>query len=146
MKTRSRRDERGTVAVLVIGFFVVALLLVAVVVDASAAYLRRQGLAGLADAAALAAADGVQADRAYSGRLDEMESVDVSSARRHAMAYLDAVGAAMSYRGLAVEVGTSRGAVTVRLSTPLELPIAPPGWEEAPVITARAAAVVRLGD
>ncbi|HET7735821.1 MAG TPA: pilus assembly protein TadG-related protein [Nocardioidaceae bacterium] len=145
MTTRSR-DERGTVSVLVIGFFLVALLMVAVVVDASAAYLRRQGLAGLADAAALVAADGVQAERAYSGRLDQPGPVDPASARRHVLAYLEAVDARGEYNGLTVEVGANGQAVTVRLSTPLDLPIAPPGWEQAPVITAESAAVVLLLD
>lgn len=138
------RDERGTVAVLVIGFFLVALLMVAVVVDASAAYLRRQGLSGLADAAALAAADGVQAERAYSGRLDDPGSIDLSVARNHVLAYLESVGAHSEYDGLRVEVGTNGQAVTVRLSTPLDLPIAPPDWEQAPVVTAEAAAFVVL--
>lgn len=140
--TRSSRGERGTVAVLVIGFFLAALLMVAVVVDASAAYLRRQGLAGLADAAALAAADGVLADRAYAGHLGAPGTIDGRSARRYALAYLEEVGAQDQYPGLRIDVGAAREAVTVRLSSPLRLPIAPPGWGGAPVITAQAAALV----
>ena len=46
------RDERGSMTPLIIGFTVVVALVVAVVVDASAAYLRRQGLNATADAAA----------------------------------------------------------------------------------------------
>ena len=140
----SARDERGTVSVLVIGFFLIAVLLVGVVVDASAAYLRRQGLTALADATALAAADGVMAAQAYAGD-PESSAIDPVVAREHATAYLDQVDADAHYEGLRLEVGVSSGAVTVRLSTPLELPIAPPGWEDAPVIVAESAALVVVG-
>ena len=42
--SKPQRSERGSVTPLIIGFAVVVAMLVAVVVDASAAYLRRQGL------------------------------------------------------------------------------------------------------
>ncbi len=51
------RDERGQVSLLIIGFAAVLLLAIAVVLDASAAYLHRQGLSTLADGAALQGAD-----------------------------------------------------------------------------------------
>ncbi len=57
-----KRDERGQTSLLIMGFFVILSLLVGVVVDASAAYLRRQWFISLADGAALAAADGVKAE------------------------------------------------------------------------------------
>ena len=43
-----RRDERGQASVLIIGFAVVLAMVVALVVDSSAAYLQRQGLDSLA--------------------------------------------------------------------------------------------------
>ena len=52
----SVQDERGTVTLLIVGFAVVLLMMAAVVTDASAAYLQRQGLDTLADGAALTAA------------------------------------------------------------------------------------------
>ena len=48
------RDDAGSVAPMIIGFAVVAMLLVGVVVDSSAAFLARQNLNATADAAALA--------------------------------------------------------------------------------------------
>jgi hypothetical protein len=48
---------------MIVGFFVVVALMCVVVIDASAAYLRRQQLGSLADGAALAAADGAQGSR-----------------------------------------------------------------------------------
>jgi uncharacterized membrane protein len=52
---------------MIVGLAVVAIMLIGVVVDASAAYLRRSGLDSLADGAALAAADGVQGRQVYEG-------------------------------------------------------------------------------
>ena len=50
-------DERGQVTVLIAGFALLIAMLIAVVVDASAAYIQRQGLNTLADGAALHGAD-----------------------------------------------------------------------------------------
>jgi len=140
------RGQRGQASVLIIGLFLVIALTVAVVVDASAAYLRRQGLNNLADAAALAAADGVKAEQAYAGSLHKSAPIDPAVARRHASAYLDQVDARSTYTGLTLEVGVSGDAVTVRLSAPVDLPIAPPDWEDQPVVTGVAAAYVVVGD
>ena len=52
-----RRDERGQSAVLIVGLASFLLLAIVVVVDASAAFLQRQGLDTVADGAALAGAD-----------------------------------------------------------------------------------------
>ena len=52
-----RRDEHGQVTLLIIGFAGILLMAVVVVIDASAAYLQRQGLDNLADGAALYGAD-----------------------------------------------------------------------------------------
>jgi Flp pilus assembly protein TadG len=139
------RSERGSTTVLIIGFFLVLGLAVGLVVDASAAYLRRQALANLADAAALAAADGVKATHVYAGRVDGDAPIDLDVAKRYALEFLRTSGASGRYDGLRLVVGSSGGAVTVRVSAPLELPIAPPDWEDTPVITAESAALVVVG-
>jgi uncharacterized membrane protein len=61
---RSGGSDDGQVTVLVIGFVVVALAVVAVVVSATQVHLERTRLAALADLAALAAAERVS-DEAY---------------------------------------------------------------------------------
>ena len=139
-------DERGQTSLLIIGFFVMVLLLVGVVVDASAAYLRRQGLDNLADGAALAAADGVKAEQVYAGGLDGEPGIDPEVARRYAEDYLAQVAARRRYEGLSVAVTVDGGSVVVRLGAPLDLPIAPPDWQDQPVITGIAAAYVVVGD
>ena len=50
-------DEQGQVTLLIIGFAGILLMAIVVVIDASAAYLQRQGLDNLADGAALYGAD-----------------------------------------------------------------------------------------
>lgn len=141
-----RRREGGQTSLLIVGFFLVALLLVVVVVDASAAYLRRQQLDAVADGAALAAADGVQGEHVYTGGLGERAEIDPVAARAYVDQYLEQVGAFRRYAGLTYRVTTSADAVQVRVTTPLDLPFAPPGWAEQATVTGRAAAFVQVTD
>lgn len=141
-----RRGEAGQVAVLVVGFAVVLLLMVGVVVDASAAYLRRQGLDNLADGAALAAADGIQGRQVYEGGLGERARIDPAVARRYVAAYLRSTRAGARYPGLRYAVDASADRVVVRIAAPLDLPITPPGWEGSPIVSATAASYVVVSD
>ena len=142
----SRRGEGGQTTVLIVGFAVVALLMVGVAVDASAAYLRRQGLDNVADGAALAAADGVQGRQVYEGGLGERARIDPEVARLYVAEYLRGTGAAQRYPGLrwSVEAGAER--VVVRLAAPLELPIALPGLGRSATVSATAASYVLVSD
>ena len=63
-----RRSEHGQATVLIVGFAVLLAMVVALVVDTSAAYLQRQGLDTLADGAALRGADlGATGEDVYQG-------------------------------------------------------------------------------
>lgn len=142
----ARCDERGQTSVLIIGFAVIILLMIVVVVDASAAYLRRQGLDSLADGAALAAADGVQAERVYEEGVDERAQIDPAVAQAYAAEYLAALGARGKYPGFSYSVQTTADSVVVRVSAPLELPFSPAGWEDRTLISATAASFVTVSD
>ena len=86
---RRRRDERGTALLMIIGFAMVLLMTAAVVTDASAAYLQRQGLDTVADGAALTAADaGASGDEAYAAGLDADLHLDLDVARAAVFGYL----------------------------------------------------------
>jgi hypothetical protein len=87
----SRRSEAGQVTVLVVGFAMAAILLVVVVVDASAAYLRRQRLDAMADGAALAAVDGIESARVYEAGLGERAALDPALTRRLVAGYSTAL-------------------------------------------------------
>ena len=139
-----RRDDSGQVTVLIVGFTLILLVLVAVVVDASAAFLRRQGLNALADASALAATDGVQGQEVYTSGLGERAQIDPASATAFVQAYLTGAGARAKYPGLRVTVTTRANQVVVRLSAPLDLPFHVQGVGPRPVITGTAASEVSV--
>lgn len=141
-----RRGEPGQTSLLIIGFAVVVAMMVGVVVDASAAYLRRQGLDSLADGAALAAADGVQGAQVYQGGLGQRAQIDPDTARVFVADYLRDTGAGAKYPGLTYAVAATTDSVVVRIRAPLRLPITPPGWERRPVITGTAASFVVVSD
>jgi hypothetical protein len=138
---RSARDDRGQTAVLIIGFTLVVALMVVVVVDATAAYLRRQALNTLADGAALAAGEQV-----YLAGLDEHVAVDPEAARVLVASYLASVDAYRRYPGLRHSVETDADRVVVRMAAPLDLPLPYPGMGDTAHIRSTAAAVTRLGE
>ena len=140
------RDQRGSITPLIIGFALLVAVLVGVVVDASAAYLRRQGLDSLADAAALAATDGLQGDSVYTQGLDSRAEIDPAAALRYVEDYLQATGAIGRFPGLVCQVTTTRTTVVVHLATPLDPPLRVPGVGEDTTVTGTAAAVVTISE
>ena len=145
---RGRRDETGSTIPLIIGLCGVLAMGVAVVTDASAAYLQRQGLDSLADGAALAGADlGAAGDDVYTGGLgDERLSITEAEARAAVSDYLARAGAHTKYPGLKafVSADPATQTVRVRLTAPLHLPLTVPGGPRDAVIGATGAAVVAL--
>ena len=137
-------EERGTVTVLTVGFLVVLGLLTAAVVDASAAYLRRQSMTGVADGAALAAADGAQGEAVYTEGIGTEAPVDPVVAEAAVAEYLRSTGADASYPGLSWTVTTTGTTVTVRLSAPLDLPLDPAGWGGTSTVVGSGSAVVHV--
>ena len=88
------RDEQGTATLMIVGLALVLAMMAAVVTDASAAYLQRQGLDTLADGAALAAADaGASGLEAYGEGLSADLHLDADLARTAVADYLRRVGA-----------------------------------------------------
>lgn len=137
-----RDDERGSVSLLLVGFFLVAVMLVTVVVDASAAFLRRQELSALADGAAVAAADGVAEERIYLEGVPEQVAIDPALARAQVAAYLARTSRPA---GLRWSVTTTGDSVRVEVSAPLDLPLAPPGWTTRTTVASEAGAVSVVG-
>lgn len=141
-----RRDELGSVTPLIIGFAVVVMLLVGVVVDSSAAFLRRQGLNAAADAAALSATDGIQGEEVYTQGLGERADIDPVAARRFVADYIESSGVRRRFPGLDYAVSTREDTVVVRLVAPLDLPFRIPGAGTDVAISGTAASVVVVSD
>lgn len=139
------RHERGQTSLLIIGFALVIAMLVAVVVDASAAYLRRQDLDALADGAALAATDAIRADQVYVGGLGARAALDPVVAQAYVASYLQQSGAAARFPGLAWSVSVGPDTVVVRVVAPLDLPLRLPGRRFRPLVAGSAASYVDVG-
>lgn len=146
MRRGSEREE-GQTTLLIVGFAVVLMMLVAVVVDASAAYLHRQGLANLADGAALAGADGgaTGSDVYTQGVPDDRLRQQAGAARAAVETYLRATGARQDFPGLTFQVAVDGDRISVRLAAPVDLPLRVPGSPDRPVVAAEAAAVITPG-
>jgi hypothetical protein len=139
------RDERGTATLLIVGLALVLAMMAAVVTDASAAYLQRQGLDTLADGAALTAADaGASGREAYGDGLGADLRLDPDTARAAVYDYLHRIGAFTRYPGLtiAVTVDATGQRVTVVVHAPVRLPLHVPGSPARASVGARGSAEV----
>jgi Flp pilus assembly protein TadG len=141
-----RRDDDGSVTPLILGFAVVEALLVGVVVDASAAFLRRQGLDSAADAAALAATDGLQGEEVYTRGLGKHADIDPVAARRYVAEYVESSGVRRRFPGLDYAVTTTANTVVVRMVAPTDLPLRVPGAGTNVRVSGTAASVVVVSD
>lgn len=124
------RDDEGQIMLLVIGYTVVALMLVLVVVSASAVHLQRKQLFALADAAALAAADDVDQTAYYRTRVAPGEGVPLTdrSVRESAAGYLAGADPGRLKVGVDAATGTDQlgRQARVRLCATLYPPFT--GW------------------
>ena len=145
--TRRHRDEGGQTTLLIVGLAVVLLMAIGVVVDASAAYLQRQGLDSVADGAALAGADAGSRNEAalYTGGLSQEERLEQSHAPARA-AVADFLRTARArYPGLTATVAfTADDEVVVEVHAPLDLPLTVPGSPQRARISASGSATVLL--
>ena len=141
----SRATSAASVSLLIIGFAVLAMM-VAVVVDASAAYLRAQGLDSARRRRRAGRRRRDPGRAGLHGGLGERAEIDPAVARRYVAAYLREVGAARHYPGLSVSVEAGVDRVVVHVAAPLDLPITPPGWARRPVVSGTAASVVLVSD
>jgi hypothetical protein len=141
-----RGEESGQTTIMIVGFAFVLALAVAVVVDASAAYLQRQGLDTVADGAALRGADlGATGREVYIGGVpqDRLE-LTAGAVRASVHDYLISSGAYAEFPGLSfsVDVDPRASSVAVHVSAPLDLPLTVPGSPGIATIGATGSSVV----
>jgi Flp pilus assembly protein TadG len=143
---RGKDGEHGQATLLIIGFASILLMAVVVVIDASAAYLQRQGLDNLADGAALYGAD-LGSAAIYEQGLGDARLVQQKSAVEVAVRdYLARADAGSRFPGIdvGVRVDPVGRSVTVRLQAPLDLPLTIPGSPSNPTVGASSTAAVTL--
>ena len=142
-------DERGTGTLVIVGLALVLAMMTAVVTDASAAYLQRQGLDTVADGAALTAADaGASGREAYGDGLRADLHLDADAARAAVADYLRRVGAFTRFPGLTAQVSVDPTArrVLVVVHAPVRLPLHLPGSPDHASLGATSSAQVGVDE
>lgn len=106
--TRLRRDDGGQVLLLILVYALIAVVLVTVVASASAVHLERKRLLAVADAAALDAADALDADTFYRKGTSPGAGVPLTDAsvRLSVEEYAELVGAAQRFERFAISPAT----------------------------------------
>lgn len=144
--SRPARDQKGSITPLMVGFSVMVILLVAVVADASALFIRRQGLANLVDGAALHGADaGARVSQQQGFGADRMPQTEAAVAAG-VRQYLRQVGAEDDYGNLQVTTSLARDGRTVRvkITGTVALPLHFPGAPMRSQVSAQGAAALRI--
>jgi hypothetical protein len=141
--TPPRRDERGQLSLLILGFAIVVLLLLAVVTDVSKAFLVRRDLAQLADGAALAGTRGVSGSVVEgSENGDSAIELDRDRAAQEVGDYLESVGRG-GYGDLSWSVDVDGADVKVHLEAVIALPLVVPGTTGSTTISADGSSELR---
>ena len=123
----------------------VSLLAMAVLVDASAAFLQRRQLVSLADAAALAGAQAIDLDAYYAQGATDRTLLHPAGVTSRVHRYLIEAGAAGT-PGLRVDRVASDGRqVLVHLSAPLRVPFLSGAFDDRVVAEASALLAYRRG-
>jgi hypothetical protein len=141
--------ERGTGTLMIVGLALVLAMMAAVVTDASAAYLQRQGLDTIADGAALTAADaGASGREAYAGGLSADLHLDADVARAAVADYLREGRALDRFPGLTAQVSVDPTSprVVVVVRAPVRLPLHVPGSPARASVGATSSAAVGLDE
>jgi hypothetical protein len=118
-----RRDDDGTVLVLLLGFTAVLMLLVAVVVNVSSVILAKRGLASATDGAAVSAAQSLDLDALYAAGsgLDRIPLSEAEAATRVA-AYEAQAAAGQPGLQLSVDLSPDGTTAIVRGVRMVDLP------------------------
>lgn len=103
---RKARDDDGQVAVLIIGFAMLSLLILTVVMAASAVYVERKKLLSVADGASLAAADTFALADVQGSAGAPVPTLSDGTVYSAVQRYLADTGAAGRLTGLSISPGT----------------------------------------
>jgi uncharacterized membrane protein len=132
-------SERGSVSILALGLLAVCLLTLGVVVDLGALQLQHRRALATADAAARAAAQGLDLDAYYHGTGGRVLPLDAGAARMRARAYLARTGNAWRLERLSLP-GRS---VQVQVSQEVRLPFSAVVLDDSVTVRATGTAELR---
>lgn len=122
-RTARGGDDQGSVLILLLGFAVLALVLVGVVADLSKVFLAKRALASTADGAAISAAQALDLEALYTGSADPGAlPIDSRAADAAARGHLARDGSAAAYDGFALDhVEATPSQVEVQVSARVAL-------------------------
>lgn len=127
-------DEDGQITVMVIGYMLLSLLVIAVVSAVSAVYIEHKKLLSVADGAALSAADTFSVATIDASGGEPVPALDSRSVARAAAAYLERSGALPRFNSLdldpatgAPDPQTARVALTAAVHPPIVNFLVPAG-------------------
>ena len=129
-----QRDDRGSALLLIVGFALVLMSLVAVVADVSAVLLARRGVGAAADGAASAAAQQLDPAGLGAGGLAAGLPLDPVTVAQAVAAYEQQVQATAPGTTLAVSV--QGASATVTATRQVRLPLRAPGGPASATVTA----------
>jgi uncharacterized membrane protein len=130
-------DEEGSVLILTLGYAMLALAVILVCVDATSLYLAQKNLDAMADAAALAGADGFHLRVDADGPHAELTSAGVRDA---ASGLLEASGSSVRLvSAQAPDGAAARVTVASTWHPPVLTVFVPQGWELGATATSRTA-------
>jgi hypothetical protein len=101
----SRRDERGTISLYILGLTVISMVLIAGAVAVTSAHLSRMRMLDVADGAALAAANALD-EAAYQQGVGDVVPLSDASVRQRAAQYLEGIERPDSILGWRLASGT----------------------------------------
>ncbi|HET7475607.1 MAG TPA: pilus assembly protein TadG-related protein [Dermatophilaceae bacterium] len=123
---RPCRTEQGQISLLILGFAVIALMLVLAAVDVTAAQLGRVRLMDAADSAALDAADELAQGAAYGSGVGDTVPITDTTVQQAAAAYLAGQPRPGGISAWSIAAGTGSpdaGTAVVRVAGTIELPV-----------------------
>lgn len=117
--------ERGTISPLILGFVGIVVLLIVAVSNVSRVFVYDRDIESAADAAALAAANGISVESVYRGGLGNDVELSRAAAEQEVREYLDATGVAdrLNLEGSSVVVSGDGTDVTVTFRGRVHLPL-----------------------
>ncbi len=115
-RRRAPRGDDGQIMLLSIAYGMLALLLVSVIVSATAVHLQRKELLALADLAALEAADALDTDANYADAADPLPHLTSDGVRASVEAYLAEAPDAQRFTDLTVVEATTPDGRTARVT------------------------------